>query len=97
MKRKPINVTANGCAFTIRTGYERHACLNGMTRGGLLPGNRSLGDVVGYINSSQDGAICHRNATVPCLTSGHGNCPKVIVYEESGTSIVEHPSPSGSE
>ena len=30
----PINVTAEGRAFTIRTGYERHAYLNGMTRGG---------------------------------------------------------------
>lgn len=30
----PINVTSEGCAFTIRTGYERHAYLNGMTRGG---------------------------------------------------------------
>lgn len=30
----PINVTDEGCAFTIRTGYERHAYLNGMTRGG---------------------------------------------------------------
>lgn len=30
----PINVTSDGCTFTIRTGYERHAYLNGMTRGG---------------------------------------------------------------
>lgn len=30
----PINITNEGCAFTIRTGYERHAYLNGMTRGG---------------------------------------------------------------
>lgn len=29
----PIN-TAGGCAFAIRTGYERQAYLNGMTRGG---------------------------------------------------------------
>lgn len=34
MRTIPINVTKDGCAFTIRTGYERHACLNGMTRGG---------------------------------------------------------------
>ena len=32
--RIPINTTPDGCAFTIRTGYERHAYLNGMTRGG---------------------------------------------------------------
>lgn len=30
----PINVTDEGCAFALRTGYERHAYLNGMTRGG---------------------------------------------------------------
>ena len=34
MKLIPLNVTNEGCAFTIRTGYERHAYLNGMTRGG---------------------------------------------------------------
>lgn len=34
MKKIPINVTDNECAFAIRTGYERHAYLNGMTRGG---------------------------------------------------------------
>ena len=35
MKKIPINTTPNeGCAFAIRTGYERHAYLNGMTRGG---------------------------------------------------------------
>ena len=27
-------MTPQGCAFAIRTGYERHAYLNGMTRGG---------------------------------------------------------------
>ena len=34
MKKIPINVTDDGCAFALRTGYERHAYLNGMTRGG---------------------------------------------------------------
>lgn len=33
-KITPINITSDGCAFAIRTGYQRHACLNGMTRGG---------------------------------------------------------------
>ena len=33
-KQIPINVTDDEYAFTIRTGYERHAYLNGMTRGG---------------------------------------------------------------
>jgi len=31
---KPTNTTADGCAFAIRYGYERHAYFNGMTRGG---------------------------------------------------------------
>ena len=30
----PTNTTAEGLAFTVRTGYERHAYFNGMTRGG---------------------------------------------------------------
>lgn len=30
----PINTVSGICAFAIRTGYERHAYLNGMTRGG---------------------------------------------------------------
>ena len=35
MKRMiPINTVLGICAFAIRTGYERHAYLNGMTRGG---------------------------------------------------------------
>lgn len=32
--RVPLNINRDGCAFAIRTGYERHAYLNGMTRGG---------------------------------------------------------------
>ena len=34
LKSIPMNTTSEGCAFAIRTGYERHAYLNGMTRGG---------------------------------------------------------------
>ena len=34
MKIILINTTPEGYAFAIRTGYERHAYLNGMTRGG---------------------------------------------------------------
>lgn len=34
MKIILINTTPDGYAFAIRTGYERHAYLNGMTRGG---------------------------------------------------------------
>ena len=54
-----------------------------LDRGGrILSEYGCSGGVVGYINSSQDGAICHENAVVPCLTSGHGNCPKVILNED---------------
>ena len=83
----PINTTDDGCAFAIVTRYEGRCYLKSMTSGGgVLPRYWSPG-VVGYINSSQDGAICHRNGIVPCLTSGHGNCPKVIVYEDSGAEV----------
>jgi len=43
-------------------------------------GNGDMG-VFGKINSSQDGVIVTADMLAPCLTSGHGNCPKVIVYE----------------
>lgn len=77
----PINTTSDGCAFTLRARYDG-ACLRSLTGGGwILPKYGSYGDIVGHINSSQDGAIIHKRAIVPCLTSGHGNCPKVIVYE----------------
>lgn len=76
----PINTTADGCAFTVRARYDG-ACLKSLTGGGrILPEYGGLGGVVGYVNTSQDGAICHKRAIVPCLTSGHGNCPKVIMY-----------------
>ena len=85
-KQIPINVTDDGCAFAIVTRYEGRCYLKSMTSGGVLSSNGCSG-VVGYINSSQDGAICHRRAIVPCITSGHGNCPKVIVYEDSGAEV----------
>lgn len=34
MKMIPINVTSEGCAFTLRAKYEAHVYFNGMTRGG---------------------------------------------------------------
>ena len=34
MKTKPINTTADGCAFTIVTRYEARAYLKSMTGGG---------------------------------------------------------------
>lgn len=43
-------------------------------------------DIVGKINSSQDGVIITMNSLVPCLTSGHGNCPKIVIYESDGYS-----------
>ena len=43
-------------------------------------------NVVGSINSSQDGVIVHSDGFAPCLTSGHGNCPKIIeIYEIEDT------------
>lgn len=41
--------------------------------------------VIGSINSSQDGVIVSIMGCAPCLTSGHGNCPKVVYYEDKDT------------
>lgn len=35
--------------------------------------------VVGKINNSQDGKIVDADGIAPTHTSGHGNCPKVLV------------------
>lgn len=37
---------------------------------------------VGKINVSQDGVIVLGQGLAPCLTSGHGNCPKVLMNDE---------------
>ena len=36
--------------------------------------------VVGRVNSSQDGIVVDMGGVAPCLTSGHGNCPKIAEY-----------------
>ena len=33
--------------------------------------------VMGKISSSQDGVVVSRFGIAPCLTAGHGNCPKI--------------------
>lgn len=39
-------------------------------------------NILGKINVSQDGVICFPWSIAPTLTSGHGNCPKVVLCEE---------------
>lgn len=93
MKRIPINTTADGLSGALYFGYYKSGACTLIGGGYGAAGVAvmeicdeerfdTLGDVVGHINSSQDGAICHFGSIVPCLTSGHGNCPKVIVYED---------------
>ena len=36
----------------------------------------------GELNSSQDGLVVMGGGISPCLTAGHGNCPKVLVIIE---------------
>ena len=40
-------------------------------------------NVLGKINSSQDGVIIYEWSVAPCLTSGHGNCPKVVLIYDT--------------
>lgn len=37
---------------------------------------------VGRINSSQDGIIFDTNDDVQCLSSGHGNVPKILINKK---------------
>ena len=39
----------------------------------------------GRVNSSQDGVISDRDGVSQCHSAGHGNCPKVIDYEQDET------------
>lgn len=38
---------------------------------------------LGKINSSQDGVIVYEWSVAPCLSAGHGNCPKVVLLYEA--------------
>jgi len=38
---------------------------------------------LGKINSSQDGVIVYEWSVAPCLSAGHGNCPKVVLLYET--------------
>ena len=45
--------------------------------------------ILGKVNSSQDGVIVDGGGISPCLTSGHGNCPKIleiIIYAKESDS-----------
>jgi len=46
---------------------------------------------VGKINSSQDGVIFDTNGEVQCLSSGHGNVPKILINEKE----MDNPLQSG--
>lgn len=46
---------------------------------------------VGRINSSQDGIVFDTNGEVQCLSSGHGNVPKILINEKD----IHHSLQSG--
>lgn len=55
-----------------------------LTRMTILRTFLSVDDVqvVGELNSSQDGVVVTGGGCSPCLTAGHGNCTKVMkTYE----------------
>jgi len=41
----------------------------------------------GRVNSSQDGVISDRDGVSQCHSAGHGNCPKVIDYEQESDTL----------
>lgn len=55
MKTKPINTTADGCAFTIVTRYEARAYLKSMTGGAGITRVRECWKSRKILNSCQDG------------------------------------------
>lgn len=48
-----MNVTDDGCAFTIVTRYEGRAYLKSMTSGGVLSSDRGSGDYGGECRSTR--------------------------------------------
>ena len=38
--------------------------------------------IAGELNSSQDGVVVMGGGISPCLTAGHGNCPKIIIVKD---------------
>jgi hypothetical protein len=51
----------------------------------MTPTLKNRVEVVGKISSSQDGVVISPQGIAPTHTSGHGNCPKVMLrdYESS--------------
>ena len=41
----------------------------------------------GRVNSSQDGVVSDRDGVSQCYSAGHGNCPKVIDYEQESDTV----------
>lgn len=76
---EPLN-DQDGMYRTIKSQYYKNSAANFIRQGSM--GATGVLDArifeVGKINSSQDGVVVNPNGIVPCLTSGHGNCPKVI-------------------
>lgn len=52
---------------------------------------------VGKINSSQDGIIFDIHGEVQCLSSGHGNVPKILIPPPMDIKIIGNIYPSGHE
>ena len=51
--------------------------------------------VVGKMNNSQDGKIVDADGIAPTHTSGHGNCPKVLVNTPSRTICLNSKDETG--
>lgn len=74
---------AEGCGFktNFQTGgiAEQSQAIMGNEKLTLTSENEDGIIVVGKMNNSQDGKIVDADGIAPTHTSGHGNCPKVLV------------------
>jgi DNA (cytosine-5)-methyltransferase 1 len=95
---------AEGCGF--KTNFTPPKELAEPSRqekdkGSMTPTSRSHVEVVGKISSSQDGVVISPTGIAPTHTSGHGNCPKVILPPPNSSGLMpstpvltEQPEPS---
>lgn len=51
--------------------------------------------VVGKMNNSQDGKIVDADGIAPTHTSGHGNCPKILVHNPPQTICLNSKDENG--
>jgi DNA-cytosine methyltransferase len=82
---------AEGCGFRTNFTPPKESAEQSRQEKGkesMTPTSRSHVEVVGKISSSQDGVVISPQGIAPTHTSGHGNCPKVILPPNNNSGLM---------